>query len=281
MICKYAKGTQAGIVSIEPQILNVASTSRSFRSIHRSRVFQPSCAASTSIAQSTDVEPSVALPRRALLASLLTASAAGALLPAQPALASGSAEAGTYLPPADKEGFVIFVPDKAKTPALRAGTIRSPYSFNLPATFREAKVSNTASGNFCQPRCGEPWTEVIFEDVKLGRIELLVSPLVKLTNRVDVGLKDLGSPEALLPRIGTYITGTYFDEEDVVSSSVREVDGLAYYYYELYAPGANGHSLTALTVKGECAYLFIASGSDKVWGRGQSQLRTAVDSFRA
>jgi hypothetical protein len=55
---------------------------------------------------------------------------------------------------------VLFVPTKAKTPALRAGTVdaANPYKFALPPQMVEQKVANISSGNYCQPRCDEPWT---------------------------------------------------------------------------------------------------------------------------
>ena len=81
---------------------------------------------------------------------------------------------GTYLPAAGVEDFVLFVPDAAKTPAIRAGTVdkNNPYRFALPPTWREQAVANIQSGNYCQPRCAEPWTEVIFYDSSEGRAQV-------------------------------------------------------------------------------------------------------------
>lgn len=47
-------------------------------------------------------------------------------------------------------------------------------------------MNNTQSGNYCQPRCDEPWTEVVFASDTEGRLELIASPLKKLTPRKDV-----------------------------------------------------------------------------------------------
>ena len=47
----------------------------------------------------------------------------------------------------------------------------------------------------------------MFENPSEGKIQLLVSPLVKLTNKVNAAIQDLGTPESILPRIGPYITG--------------------------------------------------------------------------
>lgn len=72
-------------------------------------------------------------------------------------------------------GFVFFKPSAAKTPALRSGTIdpNAPYTFSLPAAgrWKEAKVANAISGNYCQPRCDEPTTEVIFSSPTQGSVK--------------------------------------------------------------------------------------------------------------
>jgi hypothetical protein len=51
-----------------------------------------------------------------------------------------------------------------------------------------------------QPRCDEPWTEVVFESPTDGRIAVIVSPLVKLTRQKDARIEDIGSPEGILNR---------------------------------------------------------------------------------
>ena len=68
-----------------------------------------------------------------------------------------------------------FVPAADLTPALRAGTIDSdkPYRFSIPGSWRKQRVANILSGNYCQPRCDEPTTEVIFTDSKEGKAQVL------------------------------------------------------------------------------------------------------------
>lgn len=96
--------------------------------------------------------------------------------------------------------------------ALRAGTVDrdNPYRFALPSNWREnqvtlrrnqispfeshqlqrinswrgcmaqqlnpiarrLQVANIQSGNYCQPRCAEPWTEVIFSDPAEGKVQV-------------------------------------------------------------------------------------------------------------
>jgi hypothetical protein len=46
---------------------------------------------------------------------------------------------------------------------------------------------------FPQPNCDEPWTEAIFEDpASGGKVQLIVSPLVKLTNKVNAPIQVKG-----------------------------------------------------------------------------------------
>ena len=53
---------------------------------------------------------------------------------------------------------MTFLTNKTSTPALRAGTIKVPYSVDLPANkgWKALPVANAVSGNYCQPRCDEP-----------------------------------------------------------------------------------------------------------------------------
>jgi len=221
-----------------------------------------------------------------MLGLLGGASLALTLSGAQPAAAGQTPEVGSYLPAAQTDGFVVFIPDKKKTPAIRAGTVNpeDPYKFEMPSDMREAKVANIQSGNYCQPRCAEPWTEVIFESPADGKVVVIVSPLVRLTNKAKVRIEEIGTPEGLLVSLGPFITGTYLDEEDVVSvSSKKQDDGRTYYYYELNASyGSVGpHTLSAATTKGDLALLFVASANEKQWAKSKDMLQKAVDSFRA
>jgi hypothetical protein len=56
------------------------------------------------------------------------------------------------------------------------------------------------AGNYCQPRCDEPWTEVLFESGSEGKIVVIVSPLIKLTRVKGAAIDDIGTPEGILNR---------------------------------------------------------------------------------
>jgi hypothetical protein len=60
---------------------------------------------------------------------------------------------------------------------LHAGAGRMWGSWaHLQLCTRGKQVANIQSGNYCQPRCAEPWTEVIFTDPAEGKVQ--VRPLL-------------------------------------------------------------------------------------------------------
>lgn len=190
---------------------------------------------------------------------------------------------GQYLPAYGKDDLVLFVPGPQETPAIRAATINpnKPYSFALPPNWKRDPVANISSGNYCQPRCAEPWTEVIFSSPADGKAQVIISPLVRLINKSGAGLEDIGPPEGLINSFGPYITGTNVEEEDVVSATSKQVDGRTYYDYEIYAPYAINppHGLATLTTKGDAAILFVINATDKQWGASKDKLKSVLESF--
>ena len=74
-------------------------------------------------------------------------------------------------------------------------------------------------------------------------MQVLVAPLVRLTNQKDAKIEDIGTPEAFIASVGPFITGTYLDLDDVVDMSSQTLeDGLTYYYYDVCT-----HPLALLT----------------------------------
>jgi hypothetical protein len=223
--------------------------------------------------------------RRQALATGATALLMNGAVPMQPALAAGqdSKTVQAYLPPYGSDDLYLFVPKKTETPSIRAGTIdpASPYTFAVPAAWTRQTVANAISGNYCQPKCGEPWTEVIFSGPE-GRCQVIAGPLDKLTPKANAKLSDIGTPEQLIYSVGPYITGTYIDEDSVNSMEARTIGDSDYYIYDVYADYGTlpPHGLAAATTKGEVLLLFIVSATDKQWGKAEGQLRAMIDSFR-
>eukprot|EP00193_Tetraselmis_chui_P010393 CAMPEP_0177770200 /NCGR_PEP_ID=MMETSP0491_2-20121128/10782_1 /TAXON_ID=63592 /ORGANISM="Tetraselmis chuii, Strain PLY429" /LENGTH=276 /DNA_ID=CAMNT_0019287367 /DNA_START=215 /DNA_END=1045 /DNA_ORIENTATION=- len=264
--------------AIVTQTARIASSSRSRSSTLVVRSQQKRVESTTA--------PGLALRRRELLSAavgspLLLGSVAA--FP-QSGWAKDDKAVGAYLPVfEDDKDLVLFVPGPRETPAIRAGTIdpNRPYSFGLPPSWSRDPVANIASGNYCQPRCAEPWTEVIFSGSKDGKCQVIISPLVRLINKSDASLAEIGPPEGVINSIGAYITGTTVEEDDVISCSSVEKGGRLYYQYELYAPYGTQppHGLAVLTTKGDAAILFVINANDKQWANSEQTLRKMVNSF--
>ena len=97
-----------------------------------------------------------------------------------------------------------------------------PYKFILPPTWKQLRVANILSGNYCQPKCAEPWVEVKFEDEKQGKIQVVASPLIRLTNKPNATIEDIGSPEKVIASLGPFVTGNTFDPDELLETSVEK-----------------------------------------------------------
>ncbi|KAI7753095.1 hypothetical protein M8C21_011664 [Ambrosia artemisiifolia] len=192
-------------------------------------------------------------------------------------------EVGSYLPQSSSDpGFVLFQASSKDTPALRAGNVQ-PYKFVLPPTWKQLRIANILSGNYCQPKCAEPWIEVKFEDEKQGKVQVVASPLIRLTNKPNATLEDIGNPEKVIGSLGPFVTGNTLDlDEELVETSVEKIGDQTYYRYLLETPFAltGSHNIAKATAKGNTVILFVASASDKQWPTSQKTLKAIVDSFQ-
>uniref|UniRef100_A0A0F7CYM2 Photosystem II reaction center PsbP family protein n=1 Tax=Monsonia emarginata TaxID=28966 RepID=A0A0F7CYM2_9ROSI len=191
-------------------------------------------------------------------------------------------DVGSVLPPAPSDpSFVIFKASSKDTPALRAGNVQ-PYQFILPPTWKQARVANILSGNYCQPKCAEPWVEVKFEDEKQGKVQVVASPLIRLTNKPNALIEDIGNPEKLIASLGPFVTGNTYDPDELVETSVEKIGDQTYYKYVLETPFAltGTHNLAKATAKGNSVVLFVVSANDKQWQSSQKTLKTMLDSFQ-
>ncbi|XP_062082017.1 psbP domain-containing protein 6, chloroplastic isoform X1 [Humulus lupulus] len=191
-------------------------------------------------------------------------------------------EVGSYLPPSTSDpSFVVFKASSKDTPALRAGNVE-PYQFILPPTWKQQRVANILSGNYCQPKCAEPWVEVKFEDEKQGKVQIVASPLIRLTNKPNATIEDIGSPEKLIASLGPFVTGNTLDPDELLESSIEKLGDQTYYKYVLETPFAltGSHNLAKATAKGNTVVLFVASASDKQWQSSEKTLKAMLDSFQ-
>lgn len=191
-------------------------------------------------------------------------------------------EVGSYLQPSPSDpSFVLFKATPKDTPALRAGNVQ-PYQFILPPTWKQMRIANILSGNYCQPKCAEPWVEVKFEDDKQGKVQVIASPLIRLTNKPDASIEEIGSPEKLIASLGPFVTGNTYDPDELLEANVEKQEGQTYYTYVLETPLAltGSHNLAKATAKGNTVVLFVASANDKQWPSAQKTLKAMVDSFQ-
>ncbi|GAU49568.1 hypothetical protein TSUD_191950 [Trifolium subterraneum] len=178
---------------------------------------------------------------------------------------------GSFLPPSSSDpSFVLYKASPKDTPALRAGNVQ-PYQFIIPPTWKQLRIANILSGNYCQPKCAEPWVEVKFEDEKQGKIQVVASPLIRLTNKPNATIEDIGSPEKVIASLGPFVTGNTLDPDELIETSVEKIDDLTYYKYVLETPYAltGTHNLAKATAKGNTVVLFVASANDKQWQTSQ------------
>ncbi|KAM6578810.1 hypothetical protein CsatB_030647 [Cannabis sativa] len=196
--------------------------------------------------------------------------------------AAREVEVGSYLPTSPSDpNFVLFKASSKDTPALRAGNVE-PYQFILPPTWKQTRVANILSGNYCQPKCAEPWVEVKFEDEKQGKVQIVASPLIRLTNKPNATIEDIGSPEKLIASLGPFVTGNTLDPDELLESSIEKLGDQTYYKYVLETPFAltGSHNLAKATAKGNTVVLFVASASDKQWQSSEKTLKAMLDSFQ-
>ncbi|XP_050387590.1 psbP domain-containing protein 6, chloroplastic [Argentina anserina] len=225
-------------------------------------------------------QQSVMVNRRELLLglSMVPAIAMEPLLPTE----AREVVVGSYLPPSTSDpSFVVFKASAKDTPALRAGNVQ-PYQFILPPTWKQTRVANILSGNYCQPKCAEPWVEVKFEDEKQGKLQVVASRLIRLTNKPNASIEDIGNPEKLIASLGPFVTGNTYDPDELLETKVEKRGDLTYYNYVLETPFAltGSHNIAKATAKGNTVVLFVVSATDKQWQASQKILKAMLDSFQ-
>ncbi|CAM8968106.1 unnamed protein product [Rhodiola kirilowii] len=162
-----------------------------------------------------------------------------------------------------------------------AGNVQ-PYKFIIPPTWKQTRVANILSGNYCQPKCAEPWVEVKFENEKQGKIQVVASPLIRLTNKPNATIEEIGDPEKLIASLGPFVTGNTYDPDELIEATTEKCGDLTYYKYVLDTPFAltGSHNLAKATAKGNTVVLFVVSANDKQWQTSEKILKAMLDSFQ-
>lgn len=157
--------------------------------------------------------------------------------------------------------------------------------FSMPGSWIRRTVANILSGNYCQPRCDEPWTEVLFTDPQEGSLQVIVAPLNKLSRQSlaeGESIDKVGTMEGIINALGPNITGNTIEEEEVVSSEAKTIDGVTYYWYTLDTPYAKTgqHQVATIAAKDNAVFVLAVSASDKQWSQNKGNIRTIAESFR-
>lgn len=120
-----------------------------------------------------------------------------------------------------------------------------------------------------------------FEDEKQGKVQVVASPLIRLTNKPNATIEDIGTPDKLIASLGPFVTGNTFDPDELVETSIEKRGDQTYYKYVLETPYAltGSHNLAKATAKGSTVILFVASASDKQWPSSEKTLQAILDSF--
>ncbi|GJP34408.1 hypothetical protein CLOM_g18855 [Closterium sp. NIES-68] len=105
--------------------------------------------------------------------------------------------------------------------------------------------------------------------------------MVRLTNKLELPIEEIGTPEKIIAALGPFVTGDSYDPDEVVETKVRKEGDQTYYEYYLETPYARSgtYNLASATAKGSTVLLLVLSASDKQWATGESKLRKMLKSF--
>jgi hypothetical protein len=76
--------------------------------------------------------------------------------------------------------------------------------------------------------------EVKFEDEKQGKIQVVASPLIRLTNKPNASIEEIGSPEKLIASLGPFVTGNTYDPDELLETQVEKLGDQTVQFFLLY-----------------------------------------------
>ena len=56
-------------------------------------------------------------------------------------------------------------------------------------------------------------------------MQVVASPMVRLTNKPNATIEEIGEPEKIIAALGPFVTGDSYDPDELVDASVKSVDG--------------------------------------------------------
>lgn len=76
--------------------------------------------------------------------------------------------------------------------------------------------------------------EVKFEDEKQGKVQVVASPLIRLTNKPNSSIEEIGSLEKLIASLGPFVTGNTYDPDELLEMSVEKRGDQTVQFFSLY-----------------------------------------------
>lgn len=77
--------------------------------------------------------------------------------------------------------------------------------------------------------------EVKFEDEKQGKVQVVASPLIRLTNKPNATIEDIGTPDKVIASLGPFVTGSTYDPDELIETSVeKRGDQTVHIYFQLF-----------------------------------------------
>lgn len=72
-----------------------------------------------------------------------------------------------------------------------------------------------------------------FEDEKQGKVQVVASPLIRLTNKPTATIEDIGTPEKLIASLGPFVTGNTLDSDEILETSIEKIGDQTVSIYKL------------------------------------------------
>lgn len=106
--------------------------------------------------------------------------------------------------------------------------------------------------------------------------------MIRLTNKPNATIEEIGNPEKLIASLGPFVTGNSYDPDELLETKIEKFGDQTYYKYMLETPFAltGTHNLAKATAKGSTVVLFVASANDKQWQASEKTLKAILDSFQ-
>ncbi|RWW27132.1 hypothetical protein BHE74_00003171 [Ensete ventricosum] len=117
-----------------------------------------------------------------------------------------------------------------KSPLVRRRDIVAGISLTAALTKEPLSVAarEVEVGSYLPPAPTDP-AFVVFKAtskdtpaLRAGKVQVVASPLVRLTNKPNATIEDIGSPEKVIASLGPFVTGNTFDSDELLEASIEK-----------------------------------------------------------